>query len=131
MGTTESSGTVEVIASGRHAVRTKTYGRKDPGGALLLDQTVNEEGKPARRSAWRLVLSGGNRVSGTISDVKGVVAGEVTGNTIHLRYRTKDGSSVKQWITLQPDGRTAKNRMTYHRFGLKVATVETEIRKAE
>ena len=48
-----------------------------------------------------------------------------------LRYRMKDGPSVKQWITLQPGGRTAKNRMTYHRFGVKVATVETEMRRAD
>lgn len=129
IGTTEGSGTVVVIASGRHAVRDESHGRKDASGALLLDQTVEEEGKPARRRIWRLVQAGENRITGTISDVKGPVEGEITGNTLHLRYRMKDGPSVKQWITLQPGGRTARNRMTYHRFGLKVATVETEIRR--
>lgn len=131
VGSTEGSGTVDVIASGRHTVRDRTQGRKDASGALVLDQIVEEEGKPARRRTWRLVRADGNQITGTINDVKGAVTGELTGNTLHLRYRMKDGPSVKQWITLQPGGRTAKNRMTYHRFGLKVATVETEMRRVE
>lgn len=131
IGTTEGSGTVQMIASGRHGVTDRSEGRKDASGALLLDQTVEEEGKPARRRSWRLVREGDNRITGTISDVKGTVEGELTGDTIHLRYRMKDGPSVKQSISIQPGGRTAKNRMTYHRFGLKVATVETVIRKVE
>ena len=122
---------MSVIASGRHAVRDRSQGRRDASGALLLDQVVEEEGKPARRRAWRLVHAGGNRITGTINDVRGGVTGELTGNTLHLRYRMQDGPSVEQWITLQPDGRTAKNRMTYRRFGLKVATVETVIRRVE
>lgn len=131
VGSTEGSGTVDVIASGRHTVRDQTQGRKDPSGALILNQVVEEEGKPARRRTWRLVRADGNQLTGTINDVKGAVTGELTGNTLHLRYRMKDGPSVKQWITLQPGGRTAKNRMTYHRFGLKVATVETEMRRVQ
>lgn len=131
IGTTEGSGTVSVIASGRHSVRDRSQGRRDASGALILNQVVEEEGKPARRRAWRLVHAGGNRITGTINDVRGGVTGEFTGNTLHLRYRMQDGPSVEQWITLQPDGRTAKNRMTYRRFGLKVATVETVIRRVE
>lgn len=131
VGRTEGSGTASVIASGRHTVRDTSQGRKDASGALLLDQTVEQEGKPPRRRAWRLVLGGGNRITGTISDVRGAVTGEIAGDTLHLAYRMNDGPSVQQWITLQPDGRTARNRMTYHRFGFKVATVETVIRKVD
>lgn len=117
--------------SGKHTVRDRSQGRKDASGALLLDQTVEEQGKPPRRRTWRLVPSGGNRITGTINDVKGAVTGEVTANTLHLRYKMLDGPSVEQWITLQPDGRTAKNRMIYRRIGVKVATVETVIRRVE
>jgi hypothetical protein len=131
IGTTEGSGSVDVIVSGRHAMRDRTRGRMDAGGALLLDQIVEEEGKPARRRTWRLVRSGGNRITGTISDVRGAVAGEIGENALHLRYRLEEGPVVEQWIALQPGGRTAKNRMTFHRFGLKVATVESEIRKVD
>jgi hypothetical protein len=131
IGKTEGSGTVDMIASRRHAVRDRSMGHRDASGALILDQTVEEEGKPARRRAWRLVRAGGDRITGTISDVRGGVAGDLTGNTLHLRYRMADGPSVEQWITLQPGGRTAKYRMIFHRFGLKVATVEGLIRRVE
>jgi hypothetical protein len=131
VGRTEGSGTVNIIVSGRHKVRDRAAGRMDPGGALVLDQTVEEEGKPARRRVWRLVRAGGNRIGGTISDARGAVAGELAGNTLHLKYRLKEGPSVEQWITLQPGARTALNRMVFHRFGLKVATVESVVRKVE
>ena len=129
IGATEGSGTVKVIASGGHKMRDRSRGRMDAQGALILDQMVEEEGKPARRRMWRLVRSGGNRVTGTISDARGPVTGDVTANSLHLRYRMKEGPSVEQWITLQPGGRTAVNRMTFRKFGLKVATVESTIKK--
>jgi len=131
IGTTQGSGSVNVIMSGRHGMRDRTRGRMDAGGALLLDQIVEEDGKPARRRTWRLVHSGGNRITGTISDARGPVAGEITETALHLRYRLEEGPVVEQWVVLQPGGRSAKNRMTFHRFGLKVATVESEIRKVE
>ena len=129
IGRTEGSGTVNVILSGRHAVRDRGRGWRDRSGALRLDQIVEEEGKPARRRSWRLVRAGGNRITGTISDARGPVAGELAGNTLHLRYRLTEGPSVEQWITLQPGGRSATNRMTFRRFGVRVATVESTIRK--
>ena len=131
VGRTEGAGTVQVIMSGRHAVRDSTTGRLDRNGALLLDQRVEEEGKPARRRSWRLARSGGNAVTGTISDARGPVTGTLDGNTLHLRYRLAEGPSVEQWITLQPGGRAALNQMTFRRFGVRVATVETVIRRAE
>jgi hypothetical protein len=131
VGRTEGTGTVHVIASGRHAVRDTSRGRIDRGGALVLDQVLHEEGKPARRRTWRLARTSANRITGTISDARGPVAGDIYGNTLHLRYRLAEGPSVEQWITLQPGGRTATNRMTFRRFGIRVATVETVIRKVE
>ncbi len=131
VGRTEGVGTVHVMLSGRHAVRDRSRGRMERGGALVLDQIVEEEGKPARRRSWRLVRTGANRFTGTITDARGPIAGEVAGNVLHLRYRLAEGPSVEQWITLQPGGRTATNRMTFRRFGLTVATLEGTIRRAE
>jgi hypothetical protein len=130
-GTTHGSGSVSVIMSGRHSMRDRSRGRIDADGALRLDQIVEEEGKPARKRVWRLVRAGANRVSGTISDARGAVAGELTDNSLHLRYRMIEGPSVEQWIVLQPGGRTATNRMTFKRFGLTVASVKSEIRKID
>jgi len=131
VGRTEGVGVVNIMLSGRHGVRDRSRGRIGQGGALLLEQIVEEEGKPARRTSWRLVRSGGNRITGTISDARGPVSGDVTGNVIRLRYRSAEGPSVEQWITLQPDGRTATNRMIFRRFGLTVATLESTIRRVD
>jgi Protein of unknown function (DUF3833) len=131
VGRTEGSGTVRVVMSGRHGVRDRGQGRIDASGALVLDQVVEEEGKPARRRTWRLARSGRNGITGTISDARGPVTGEVAGRVIRLRYRLAEGPSVDQTITIHPNGRTAHNRMTFRRFGLNVATVETTIRKVE
>jgi hypothetical protein len=131
VGSTEGTGTVQIMLSGTHSMRDRSRGRIDAHGALLLDQVVEEEGKPARRRSWRLVRAGANRIGGTISDARGPVAGEINGDSLHLRYRMADGPTVEQWITLQAGGRTARNKMVFHRFGMKVATVESVIRKVE
>ena len=132
VGRTEGQGTVDVMLSGRHAVRDHTRGRIAADGALLLDQVVEEEGKPARRRTWRLVRAGGNRITGTISDAIGPVSGEIRGNVLHLKYRAKEANAaVEQWITLHPGGRTASNRMVFRKFGFKAATLESTIRKLD
>ena len=130
VGRTEGAGTVRIVMSGRHGVRDHGRGRIDRSGALILEQRVEEVGKPARNRSWRLVRSG-NRVTGTINDARGPVTGELNGNVLNLRYRSAEGPSVEQRITFHPNGRTAHNRMTFRRFGLTVATVETTIRRME
>jgi hypothetical protein len=131
VGRAEGVGTVRVILSGRHNVRDQTRGRIERGGTLVLDQVVHEEGKPSRSRIWRLTRSGPNRITGTITDARGPVTGEVAGNVLHLRYRSAEGPSVEQWITLAPGGRSAHNRMIFRRFGVTVATVEETIRRVE
>lgn len=131
VGVTEGSGTVHIFLSGRHGMRGRIRGWKDAQGALLLDEVVEEDGKPVRKRSWRLVRSGANRVTGTISDARGPVVGEFSEGGLYLRYRLTEGPSVEQWITLQPGGRSATNRMSIRRFGFKVAAVESVIRKVE
>jgi hypothetical protein len=131
VGRTEGVGTVHVLLSGRHTVRHRSVGRIERAGVLVMDELLEEEGKPARRRIWRLVRAGGNRIAGTISDVRGPVSGTLAGRVLHLRYRLIEGPSVEQWITLHPSGRSALNRMTFRRFGLVVARVEQVIRKVE
>lgn len=132
VGRTEGAGTVNMALSGSHKVRDVSRGRLDKSGALILDQMVYEEGKPARRRSWRLVRSGPNRVSGTISDAIGPVTGDIRGNVLHLKYQAREASAqVEQWITLNPDGRTASNRMVFRKFGFKAATLNSTIRKVD
>jgi len=131
VGRTEGTGTANVIMSGRHGVRVHSRGRMDRAGGLVLDQRIEEEGKPPRTRSWRLIRAGGNRITGTITDARGPVTGEIVGNVLHLRYQLAEGATVEQRITFQPGRRTALNRMTFRRFGLTVATVEETIRRVE
>lgn len=131
VGRTEGASVVHVMLSGRHGVRDHGRGHMDRSGALVLEQVVEEDGKPPRRRRWRLERAGANRVTGTISDASGPVTGELAGNVLHLRYRSAEGPSVEQWITFHPGGRTAHNRMVFRRFGLSVATLEGTIRRVE
>ena len=131
VGRTEGTGTVSIAFSGRHAVRDRSRGRIERGNILILDQIVEEQGKPARNRTWRLVRAAGNRITGTISDARGPVTGDVRGNILHLRYRSAEGPDVEQWITLRAGGRTAHNRMVFKRFGMTVATMESVIRRVD
>jgi hypothetical protein len=131
VGRTESTGSVSVMMSGRHAVRDRSRGRIERGNILILEQNVEEQGKPARSRTWRLLRTPDNRITGTISDARGPVTGEVRGNVIHLRYQSQEGPGVDQWITLDPGRRTAHNRMVFRRFGVTVATVESVIRRVD
>ena len=69
VGRTESTGSATILMRGTHAVRDSGRGRIERGNVLILDQTVHETGKPARRRTWRLVRTPDNRIAGTISDI--------------------------------------------------------------
>ena len=131
VGHTEGEGRVSVAFSGSHGMRAHSRGRMEPGGTLVVDQVVEEEGKPARRLIWRLIRSGANRLTGTLTGANGPVTGQVDGNVLHLSYRSNLGPWVEQWITLHSGGRIASNRMTFSRFGFGVATLEETIRRVE
>ena len=131
VGRTVSTGTATILMNGTHAVRDRGQGRIERGNVLVLEQVVEEEGKPPRARTWRLVRRADNRVTGTITGVQGPVTGDVRGNVIHLSYQSSEGPAVEQWITVDPGRRTARNRMVYRRMGVQVATVDTLIRKLD
>jgi hypothetical protein len=129
VGRTQGASTVQIVLSGRHAVNDRGRGWME-GRTLVLQQVVEEQGKPARTRMWRLTRAG-NRITGTISDARGPVAGEINGSVVHLRYSSAEGPSVEQWLTFHPGGRSAANRMVFRRFGLEVARLEGVIRRVD
>jgi len=130
IGRLEGNGTVNIIFQSQQTVRDISRGRME-GGTLVIDQIVQQQGTAPRRRQWRLTRAGANRFTGTITDVRGAVTGEIAGNVLHLSYRSAQGPYVEQWITLHANGRTAHNRMTFRRFGIQVATVEEVIRRLD
>ncbi len=128
-GRTEGTGTVRIIMSGTSQVRTLGQGRILADGTLVLDHVVHQQGEPERRRTWRMRRTAPGRYSGTISDARGPVTGESSGNRLHITYRTREGHAVDQWITFHPDGRTATNQMTFRRMGIRLATLQETIRR--
>jgi len=129
VGRTQGSSTVHVALSGRHGVNDRGRGWMEGQTSVLL-QVVQEEGKPIRNRTWRLTRAG-NRISGSISDARGPVTGDINGNVVHLRYTSGEGPSVEQWISFDPGGRIARNRMIFRRLGLEVARLEGTIERVD
>jgi hypothetical protein len=127
-GRTEGHGRVKVIFSSPRAIRVRSQGAVQGDGTILVDQIIEEEGKRPRARQWRLRPEGGGCYTGSLSDAQSTVAGRVEGNALHLRFRAYD-LAVEQRIFLQPDGRTALNRMTLRKFGVAVARLDETIRR--
>lgn len=53
------------------------------------------------------------------------------GDAFHLRYRTKGGIAIEQWMTLAPGGRSAHNRLVARKMGVIVARLDETIRKLD
>ncbi len=125
VGNTEGVGTV-----GRRAIRTRTSGRMEPDGALVLDQEVVVGSGRPRSRRWRLVRGAGNSFTGTMTEARGPVTGSAAGNVIRLRYLYRL-FVVELSITVLPDGRRARNRITYSLAGEAVASGEERIRRVD
>ena len=99
-------------------------------GTLVLDQTIQESGKPPSTRRWIIVRAGQAQYSGTLTDAVGNVDGRVDGPRLYIRYTMKHGLTVQQQLAEQPDGRTVLNRLDVYKLGVRVATLHETIRKA-
>ncbi len=131
LGATEGLGTVKVFLSHRRALAVHGVGRMAGGDTIVLDQTVQRSGVPAKKREWRLRRLSDGRYAGSLSDAVGPVAGDVTGNCFHVRYGMKSGVAVEQFLYLQPDARTVLNRMSFRKFGVVVGQLEETIRRVD
>lgn len=130
-GRTHGDATLKIVFKDPEPVKVEGRGHMAPDGALILDQVVKRATRPPETREWRFRRLGPNRYAGTLSDAAGPVAGEVQGNMLHLRYPMKGGVSAEQWIYLQPDGRTALNRMRLTKLGITVGRLDETIRKLD
>jgi hypothetical protein len=130
-GRTRGEGSLKIMMRGAEEVRVEGSGRVEPDGSLILDQIVRRGERPPQKRQWRFRNAGPGRYSGTLTDAAGRVSGEVRGNMVHLSYPMKGGVHAEQWIYLQPDGRTALNRMAIKKFGMTVGRLDETIRKVD
>lgn len=128
-GRTQGQGELKELMGKAKRTTTHSVGRVDKDGWLVLDQRVAVEGDPVRQRQWRLKLVAPGKYRGTLSDAKGPVEAEVTGQSARIRYVMKGGIKVQQVLTPLPGGRALGNRATFRKFGMKVATLTERIEK--
>lgn len=127
-GRTRGAGELSIILRQPRALTVEGRGRVRPDGVLVLRQRIEEEGRPARTRRWEIRRTGPGAYAGTLTDATGPVRAEARGNRLRITYPSGAGR-VEQWLTLSPDGRTARNRLTVTRLGAVIARVDETIRK--
>ncbi len=108
---------------------TDCAGRRE-GDALVLDQTFSYEDGSRQQRHWRIRRVDAHRYEATANDVVGTGKGEAYGNAFHWEYTValKPGNPLfnvhlRQWMYLQPDGRTVLNRGSVNKFGVEIAQI--------
>jgi hypothetical protein len=129
-GETRGEGRLSTILRAASRFTVHGRGRIAPDGSLVLDQTIVRAGRPAQQRSWRIRRTAPGGYAASLSSAEGPVAVAVDGNILRLDFR-EDGLAVHQAIALAPDGRTARNRMSLSKLGLRVAAVEERIARID
>lgn len=130
-GHTEGTARLRIALHHSHAVRVHGRGRVESDGTLVLDQTVEQQGKPATTREWRIREIAPGRYAGTLTEAVGGMTGGSEGDRLTLRYRMKHGIHITQHLQLAPDGRSASNRLVATKFGIPVGRLDETIRKTD
>jgi hypothetical protein len=128
-GEVRGEGTIKVMMKPATTMRSESRGTPDGKGGLVLEQRVHQTGKPVRISRWALRPTSKTTLTGTATDSAGPIAGKLSGNRLHLKYKTKDGLGFEQYMYLQADRRSVLNRITVRKWGMVVARIDETIRK--
>ena len=107
------------------------------GDVLVLDQTFTYEDGRTQQRHWRIRRVGAHRFEATANDVVGTGTGEAYGNAFHWEYTValKPGNPLfnvrlRQWMYLQPDGRTVLNRGSVKAFGVEAAQIAESFQRS-
>lgn len=128
-GPTHGEGRLDQIFKAERTIAVDSIGRPTRDGSLTLTQRIALEGDPPRIRTWKLKQMAPGRYVGTLTDASGPVETVAIGRAIRIRYPMKGGLTVEQWLNLLPGGRVIDNRMTVHKWGLRVATLRERITK--
>ena len=97
------------------------------GNRGRLEELFTYDSGNTQSRVWDLEVQEGGRVVGTASDFEGQAVGQISGSTLHLKYRFRlpeeQGGyvlDVVDWMYLLEDG-TFVNRSQFRKFGIKVA----------
>lgn len=127
-GHTHGEARLRLITGVSRRVSVDSIGTSDGRGGLVLGQAIREDGQAERVRRWTIQPAGPNHWTGTLTDAVGPVDVRRTTTDVTIRYRMKSGPEVEQHLQLPPGGQ-AWNHMTVSRFGIRVATLDEQIRK--
>lgn len=131
LGRTTGTGALKVMFAPTRVVHVQGHGRLATDGTLVLEQEVERQGKPIVHRTWRIKEVSPGHYAGSLTDAAGPVTLDVRGERLQIRYALKSGgTTAEQWLEMRPDG-TASNRMTFKRFGVRVATLQETIRRSD
>lgn len=129
-GRTHGDGRLKILTKGAKSVTVEGRGRIE-GDTLVLDQVVQEEGKPPRERRWRIRQDSPGHYSGTLTDAKGPILATIDQGRLHIEFTMQNGMPTEQWLTLSPDGGIAQNRLTVKKLGIVVAALDETITKLD
>jgi hypothetical protein len=130
-GKTHADNVIKTALHRPHKLIVDSVGGHNKEGLFVLIDTVQEEGKPARKRVWAMRPAGANRFTGSLSDALGPVNVTVNGDTATIRYTMKEGRvAIDQRLELRRDGSLA-NHVIARKFGMKFGQVEGTIRKLD
>ncbi len=121
--------TIKVVTKKPVLSRSLGRGTIKADGALDLVQRIEEEGKPARSRRWLIRRVAAGRFTGTMSEATGSVTIEQVGESYRFRFKMKGALSVEQWLTPLAGGKSATNKVTVRKLGIKVGSSDGTIRK--
>lgn len=116
-----------MVLSGRKLTLVEGHGVVEPDGSIDLDQVMRRGDKPPSRRTWHLYRVSSGHYAGTLSNTTGPVAGDVSGNRLHLSFAMKGGLHAEQFLYLRPDGQVAQNRLIVSKLGMPVASLDETI----
>jgi len=126
-GRTQGRGTLAVRGKRTREVRVESRGVADSDSTFRLDQTITFVGDRTYERTWVMQHLGDGRYASTLTDARGGVTAEASGNTFHIRYRLRNGATVDQWLRLRPGGQAADNVATVRVLGVPWARLTETI----
>ena len=131
-GRTQGEGTLNGRGGTTRTLRVDGMGRREADGTFRLDQTVTFGDGVVERRMWRLRRVDAGRYTATLSDAKGEVRAESSGNLFHLRYLLRHPAVyMEQWLYLQADGRSVENRAQVTVLGIPWARLSETITRSD
>ncbi len=109
-GRTHGEGTLDVRMGADRTLRVEGAGQREADGTFRLHQTITFADSTVETRTWRMRRVSAARFSATLSDAKGEVTAESSGNLFHLRYLLRQPAMyMEQWLYLKPDGQSSEN----------------------